>query len=215
MQYDADYASVFEKLYSETWGAKHAKNLSIIDELSHDRAGVWLDTFCGQGWHLARSGSHMQRVGIDRSPAQLAIARRRNPDCFFIEADLAATRLKEDCADLLTNFWASYCYLESEHCILQFFDDCCRAVRPGGALYWEIIEVDDVRSFNQSDFSRNTDFKVKNIDKYRWEYEDVAGLHRMISPPSEGLVAIAASHFRHVSCQHDSCFMSHLIARDA
>ena len=211
MLYTEEYASIFEHLYSSRWQAKHARNLSLVDRLTRNRAGIWMDTFCGQGWHLARAGLHMRRVGIDRSVAQLAVAKERNPHCIFIEADFTNVELRENCADLITNFWGSYCYLTEDNVALQFFTSCCRAVKQGGALYWEILEVDDVASYNDSRFAAETSSRVVDISGHNWRFEDAGGIHHMISPPAGDFIQIASRYFDRVSCRHDGHFMSHLV----
>lgn len=211
MLYTVEYANLFEHLYSSRWRAKHSENLSLIDRLTRDRNGIWIDTFCGQGWHLARAGFHMRRVGIDRSAAQLAVAKQRNPDCFFIKADLANFRLKESCADLITNFWGSYCYLTEDNAALRFFASCCQAVKQGGALYWEILEVGDVASYNDSRFAAETNSRVFGISGHNWRFEDTGGIHHMVSPPAGDFIQVASRYFDHVSCRHDGHFMSHLV----
>ena len=49
--------------------------------------GNWVDTCCGQGWHLAQLPHH-RRTGVDRSAAQPHRASLHNPGVSFIQAGM-------------------------------------------------------------------------------------------------------------------------------
>ncbi|MAI42103.1 MAG: hypothetical protein CMP95_06570 [Gammaproteobacteria bacterium] len=211
MLYTDHYAYCFEHLYTRPWAAKHQVNLSTLERLLHCRSGVWLDTFCGQGWHFANTGSHMQKVGIDRSSAQLAIAQKNNPNCFFIKADLGKSLLKNSCADLITNFWGSYCYLADVESVINFFSSACTAVKSDGALYWELLQIEDLQTFNSSRFAEEAGARVQEISGFHWTYTDAGGRHEMISPSLDFFLEVASIYFAKVNHWHDQHFMTHLV----
>jgi hypothetical protein len=158
------------------------------------RTGV---AFCVHGLPYAESWDR-QKLGATR-------------DCFFIKADLSKSFLKNSCADLVTNFWGSYCYLANVHSVVNFFASACAAVRPGGALYWELLQVEDLQDFNGSRFAEETGARVQNISGFRWIYTDVGGRHEMISPSLDFFLEVASNYFAKVSHWHDGYFMTHLV----
>lgn len=139
--YDERYSAGYDVLYIAPWLRKHRVNLAVlktIDALKKPDA-VWIDTCCGQGWHFTHCDSPGTKIGIDCSAAQLAFARRNNSSARFVCADVLACRFRQKSVSLLTNFWGSYCYFGDAITIAEFFRRCCRAIRPDGALYWEIL----------------------------------------------------------------------------
>ena len=69
----------------------------LVDEALADiRAGRALDAACGTGRHAARLvASGHQTVGVDRSEAMLAIARRKVPQADFRIGDLTRLLLED------------------------------------------------------------------------------------------------------------------------
>ena len=65
--YGERYVQPYAALYTDhpLWGC----NVALLSRLLKP-LGNWLDTCCGQGWHLAQFPGH-RRTGIDRSAAQL------------------------------------------------------------------------------------------------------------------------------------------------
>ncbi len=86
--YGDSYAPHYAALYIDhaVWEPKLQCNVALLSRLLKP-LGNWLDTCCGQGWHLAQFPHH-QRMGIDRSAAQLEQAKLQNPGVSFIEADV-------------------------------------------------------------------------------------------------------------------------------
>ena len=86
--YSGAYAPEYETLFVNhpLWEPKLQCNVMTLATLLRP-LGNWLDTCCGQGWHLAQFPYH-QRMGIDLSAAQLERARQRNPGVSFVQADL-------------------------------------------------------------------------------------------------------------------------------
>ncbi len=215
--YGEAYAERYPQLYTAPWPRKHrldAANLARI--LARLRARPrWLDLACGQAWHFAAFPGRGLQLGVDLSPAQLARARRNAPAASFVRADIAELTLIEGSLDLVTNFWAGYCYLGAAEPIAALVERAIGWLGDGGALYFEILLPRDLASFNRSRFSARTGFAVAPIsaDFSDWQYEDVGGRHVMNSPPLEMFVERVAAAFRDVEAKHDGGFMVHLIAR--
>ena len=122
--------------------------------------------------------------GVDLSPHQLAKARQRVPSATFILGDVLDVNLSLRSYDLVTAFWAAYCYLRSDQRIASLIARAARCVRRGGALYLATLLPADVESFNRSQYAERTGFRVEPLapDYGWWQYTDVGGTHIMRSP---------------------------------
>ncbi|HXT71060.1 MAG TPA: class I SAM-dependent methyltransferase [Vicinamibacterales bacterium] len=216
--YSDRYADEYPSLYIEPWQRKHELNETnlrrILQALGPDQA--WLDAACGPAWHLSRFPERPHRVGLDLSMAQLRRARRNAPDASFVRGDMASAPFAAQSFDLVTNFWAAYCYLGSWHRIEALLRNMVYWLRPGGALYMEVLLARDLESFNRSRFSSATGFRVEPLieDYSEWIYSDSGGRHVMASPPLDLFVDFLAPQFERIEATHDGAFMVHLIASD-
>ena len=195
--YNEQYAPAFASLFIEhpLWQPKLTFNAKAIATLLKP-LGIWLDTCCGQGWHLARFPGH-RRIGIDASGAQLERARRQNPGVSFIEADVATYEFSgRQQFDLVTNFWSSYSYLNDEEKIRALVQKLVRWTAPGGALYLELTIPETLEEFNESAFATETGTRVvMSPDGMHWQFHDPGGIHQMISPGVEFFNDLIAPHF--------------------
>jgi predicted TPR repeat methyltransferase len=218
--YGEDYAARYHELYIAPWQRKHridAANLTrILDGLDHSlgHAPRWLDLACGQAWQFAMVPGRARQIGVDLSAAQLAHARRNAPGAGFLRADLDQLALPPGSIDLVTNFWAGYCYLGTSARIASLVGRAVDWLAEGGALYFEVLVPRDLETFNRSRYASRTGFAVTPLgDDYQdWQYDDAAGRHVMHSPPLELFLTAVAGRFRHVEAVHDGGFMIHLIA---
>lgn len=215
--YQQPYADLYPSLYLKPWQRKHDLNRANLDRILSSLSAPaprWLDLACGQAWHFSVMPGRGQMTGIDLSGAQLARARRNAPYARFIERDIATARFAAASFDLVSNFWAGYCYLRSRERIAALVRSAVRWIAPGGALYFEILLPCFLKSFNQSDYARQTGFAVTALsaDFSEWRYDDAGGCHLMTSPPLEDFLDIIAPAFATVETAHDGGFMIHLIA---
>ena len=137
--YGEHYVQPYAALYTDhpLWEPKLRCNVALLSRLLKP-LGNWLDTCCGQGWHLAQFPGH-QRMGIDKSAAQLEQARLLNPDVTFIQADITEYEAPEGQRfDVVSNFWSAYSYLNDEDAIRKLVEKLVRWTAPGGALYLEL-----------------------------------------------------------------------------
>ena len=218
MIYNQRYAKLYPSLYLSPWPRKHELNVerlgSILNYLSSE-SPRWLDLACGQGWHFAAFPGRARKVGIDISAAQLSQARLKVSDATFLRADISRVFFPQASFDLVTNFWAGYCYLDDRQRIAALVHSAAKWIAPGGALYIEVLLGNDLAAFNHSRFSQRTGFSVtpRTADFSAWQYEDVGGLHMMVSPPLEDFLEILSPLFDSVESWHDGAFMIHLVAR--
>lgn len=196
--YRESYVRPYAALYIDhpLWEPKLRCNAALLGRLLKP-LGNWLDTCCGQGWHLAQFPGH-RRTGIDRSAAQLDRARSQNPGVPFIEADIVDYEFPDGQRfDLVSNFWSSYSYLNDEDAIRGLVEKLVRWTAPGGALYLELTVPELLEDFNDSEFAAETGARVslQSPDGVRWNYHDAGGVHRMMSPPLEFFTGLIAPHF--------------------
>jgi SAM-dependent methyltransferase len=215
--YNEAYAGEYHSLYIVPWQRKHelnAVNLGRVLEQLGPKPVAWLDLACGPAWHFSRFYECACQVGLDLSYAQLLNARKNAPHAHFVCGDMAHAPLAPGSFDLVTNFWAAYCYLNSYELIGRLLADALRWLRPDGALYIEVLQARDLASFNQSNFSGATGFRVvpRSPDYTAWDYYDTGGRHVMLSPPLSFFVEALSPHFDAIETTHDGAFMVHLIA---
>ena len=196
--YDERYAPEYATLFIDhpLWEPKLQYNVATLGTLLKP-LGNWVDTCCGQGWHLAQFPRH-QRMGIDLNAAQLDRARLQNPGVPFVEADLAEYEFPNGQRfDVVSNFWSSYSYLNDADAIRALVEKLVRWTAPGGALYLELTVPEMLEDFNNSEFAAETGSRVvlQSPDGVRWHFYDVGGVHRMMSPPLEFFTDLVAPHF--------------------
>ena len=214
--YGRRYAREYEALYIDhpLWAPKLECNLATLSTLLKP-LGNWVDTCCGQGWHLAQFPHH-RRVGIDRSEAQLSRARRRNPGVPLIRADLADYELPGGRRfDVVSNFWSSYSYLDDMDAIRALVLKLVRWTAPGGALYLELTVPELLEDFNDSEFAAETDSRVvlRSPDGVSWSFHDAGGVHRMASPPLEFFADLVGPHFAEMDHSTVARSVRQLVAR--
>lgn len=217
--YESAYAAEYARLYITPWRRKHQRNVAnlrrILGQLATGRRPPrWLDVACGPAWHFAQFPEEITRVGLDRSMPQLGHARTANPQALFVCADMVQCALAPGSFDLVTHFWAGYCYLDDLARIAALLENLIAWTRPGGACYMEVLLAGDVATFNASGYARATGFRVfsRTPDFVRWGYLDSGGRHEMTSPPLEFFTAPLGAAFSRVEAEHDGAFMVHLIA---
>lgn len=217
--YDSRYAADYARLYIAPWRRKHERNIAnlrrLLGQLETGREPPrWLDVACGPAWHFTQFSEPIRRVGLDLSMAQLHHARAANPQASFVCADMARSTLASGRFDLVTHFWAGYCYLDDEGRIGALLENIIAWTRPGGACYLEVLLPGDVATFNASGYARATGFRVfaRTADFVRWGYLDSGGRHEMMSPPLEFFTALLGAAFSRLEAEHDGAFMVHLIA---
>jgi ubiquinone/menaquinone biosynthesis C-methylase UbiE len=118
--------------------------------------GDLLDVPCGFGRHavaLARAGYRV--VGVDRSQALLAEARRRADDAewpILVEADYRELPFADESFDAAINLFTSLGYLGDEE-DTKALAEIARVLRPAGRLVVELVPRDLlVRRFSEQDW---------------------------------------------------------------
>jgi trans-aconitate methyltransferase len=215
--YSELYADLYPSLYLAPWQRKHHLNADNLDRILSGLCSLprWLDLACGQAWQFSVFPGRAQMVGLDLSETQLARARVNAPHARFLCGDMTKAVFARESFDLVSNFWAGYCYLRSRRRVTSLLRSVIEWIAPGGALYIEVLLGRDLASFNHSSYAQQTTFAVTPIsdDFSEWQYNDVGGRHLMTSPPLEDFLEIILPAFADVEARHDGGFMVHLIAR--
>ena len=214
--YSKAYTSAYDELYIRhpSLASRNRFNVAAIGALLPP-LGTWLDTCCGQGWHLARF-PHNRRMGLDISAAQLECARRENPGVRFIEADVLSYEFPDEQRfDLVTNLWSAYSYQDDAAAVETLVRKLIGWTAPGGALYMEMTDPRDVLTYPDQDILAITGASVTLLspDGVRWEYRDAGGVHEMISPSLEFFTDLIAPHFAEVDAATVVMPLRQLIAR--
>ena len=214
--YSDRYVPHYAALYIDhpSWEPKLRYNVALLNTLLNP-LGNWLDTCCGQGWHLAQFPRH-RRMGIDLSAAQLDRARQQNPGVPFIQADIIDYEFPDGQRfDLVSNFWSAYSYLNDEDAIRTLVQKLVRWTAPGGALYLELTVPELLEESNDCEFAAKTGTRVTLLspDGVFWQYRDVGGVHQMMSPPLEFFTDIITPAFGEISSSTVVRAIRQLVAR--
>lgn len=200
--FDPSYVTYYRDLYvsDSFWAPKYRHNEAVIYRLLQGKGlRTWLDLFCGQGQYffLAQTLDDVKCIGIDKSPAQLDIARAHcHARTEFVHADIQnldlATVLQD--AHLVTVMWGAYCYLAGPEEIRSMLKNVASILAPGGSFYLEVIEPTSLENFNSTLFARESGASVCvhgwHIGGAYWSYKDMGGTHQLFSPPLEWACAI-------------------------
>lgn len=91
-----------------------------------------LDIACGGGKNLFTLKTRFRCTGLDLSPAMLELARRLNPECEFIQADMRTFRLDRRFDAILLDDGVSHLTTRAD--LAAAFQTAFRHLAPGGVL---------------------------------------------------------------------------------
>lgn len=148
----------YETFFGEHWltisSLTHSQEKSaaevefLVAELGLEAGQRVLDLPCGHGRHsieLARRGLRVVGVDLNEAPLELARAAARDAG---VQLDLRRLDMREiefrDEFDAVLNLWTSFGYFESEAEDRLVLERAWRALRPGGALVIETINLHGV-----------------------------------------------------------------------
>ena len=95
-----------------------------------------LDVACGTGRHLEQFVRWFDCVGLDRSPAMLAVARARVPGARWVNAPMESFEL-DDRFDVITCLFSAIGYVRSRRDLFRTVATWARHLRPGGVALVE------------------------------------------------------------------------------
>jgi SAM-dependent methyltransferase len=156
--WDAFFSDFYLRAYADLGREDDARSqaLAAARLARCPEGGDLLDVPCGFGRHavpLARAG--YRAVGVDRSEALLAEARRRAGGERWpklARADYRELPFSDESFDAALNLFTSLGYLGDEQ-DTEVLAEICRVLRPGGRLVIELLHRDRlVRQFREQDW---------------------------------------------------------------
>ena len=213
-----DYVEKYQDLHIFPAHKKHAKNVSNLNLiLRNKKEATWLDICCGRAWHFSNTPNKakLKKIGIDISKDHLKVAQQNNPDSEFICDDFLDYKFNDRIFDLVTCFWGSYCYLNTEDQINSFINKMIALTSDEGSLYIEVVTPHTVSTFpgSRHQHESSSSIEILNESGSRWKFIDAGGEHLMLSIPLDNILEILKKTF--LSIRVDSkCYVHHVICKD-
>ncbi len=129
-------ARFYDTIYSFKDYAAEADLVARYIRASAPDAATLLDVACGTGLHLEQLRRNFLVEGLDLDPELLAIARERNPDVTFYEADMRDFDLGKT-FDAVTCLFSSIGYMHELDDLGRAIATMARHLSPGGVLVVE------------------------------------------------------------------------------
>lgn len=149
------FGEEYLELYPHRDRAEAARAVAVLmDRLqAHDQprasSGISrrvLDLACGAGRHLEALRKHgLCPVGLDLSAPLLAEARALSPDVLLLRGDMRKLPFATDAFHVITSFFTSFGYFETEREDRQVMREIRRVVEPGGFLFLDFLNAPRVR----------------------------------------------------------------------
>lgn len=126
----ARFASLYDPIVGPFLRPIHR---GMLAALSSRQSRKVIDICCGTGLMTGlASDAGLTPVGVDLSPAMLAVARRKHPHATFIDSDAASLFFADDAFDAATISFALH--EKPEPIALAILGEAQRVVRPGGLI---------------------------------------------------------------------------------
>jgi len=130
-------AAIYDALFSSKDYAGEAEKIhALIQQHKLSPGSVLLDVACGTGGHLPYLRAYYTIEGLDNEQAMLALARQRQPDLPFHQADMADFDLGRQ-FDALICLFSSIGYVKTLERLRQTLKTFCRHTAPGGVVIVE------------------------------------------------------------------------------
>jgi SAM-dependent methyltransferase len=105
-----------------------------------------LDLGCGAGRHLrALRKAGVDAVGMDLSAPLLRQARSAAPGCHRVRGDMRHLPFTSGSFDLVTSFFTSFGYFDSDDEDIKVLREVCRVLRPEGRVILDFLNARRVR----------------------------------------------------------------------
>jgi SAM-dependent methyltransferase len=118
----------------------------LIRKHSKIKARTLLDVGCGGGKNASHLKKHFQVTGIDISKQMLRNARKLNPECKFVVADMRDFDLKQKFDSVFIN--DAHNYMTTQRDLLRTFKMAYKHLKPGGVM---VVHPDQTReTFTQN-----------------------------------------------------------------
>lgn len=135
------YGKQFAPIYDQKWSFFSEELwpfLCLEVRRLRPEATTWLDVCCGTGTLLRHAvDAGFQVTGVDRSPAQLAFARRNSPGARVVRSDVRDLDLGRG-FDVITCLFDSLNYLTRKRDLERAFRRCRRHLTPRGLFLFDM-----------------------------------------------------------------------------
>lgn len=155
-----DYAAIYERIGQGTFGAQMAmRTLDWLATPSEQNLHI-LDLACGTGAaSLVFASAGHSVVGLDRSPAMLAIARQKAEAeglaITYVQQDIRHMRLDELLSeqpfDLITCFFDSLNYLNEDQDLSRLCQQLAQLLRPEGMFIFDLQTPKALEAWDERD----------------------------------------------------------------
>ena len=174
------------------------KSEKKILKLLLGKGGPWLDVGCGTGYFLSQF-PHIERTGLDLSPAMLKKARDANQTAAFIEGNFLDPRQELNGRfRLVTCMWYAYALVDSIREIERAINNMADWTSNSGCLF---VPICDPRAFGtfpeRQPWWDNAD--EVQITAVVWNYTDTHQHRNLVSPTLETMREMLRKRFRTVT----------------
>lgn len=132
-------AKYYDALY-RALGKDYQEEAHVVERIAGERCrsggNELLDVGCGTGAHMQALAPNFACDGVDVNRSMLDIARERNPQSAFHEADMIGFNLGKK-FDVITCLFGSVGYLPNTQRLEQTFQTMARHLKPGGVIIVE------------------------------------------------------------------------------
>ena len=206
--YNDDYARSYnQKFILNDWFETDVRfEREIINKLLDEigEGATWLDVACGTGYFLS-CFPHVERAGVDISPAMLKQALQANPNALFVEGDYRNKHPQwEEKWDLVSCMWEAYVYVNSLLELEELVKNLAIWVSNRGACFFPLC---DPRKLGNGEI--NLPYTSPNFDLNKgtvrfeavfWSWIEGSGVQHlnMLAPQVEYMIALFERYFEQV-----------------
>jgi len=200
--YDESYAASYDSkfLESDLTAAVTRCEVALLRSLLTPQTR-WLDVACGTGYFL-REFPHVERVGLDLSPAMLERARLANPGAEFVRGDFRAPA--PDWVDrfgLVSSMWYAYCYVDTIPELEQVIRNLAAWTSPSGYCFLPLADPKLIAG-RELPYRANTIFPGEvTITGILWSYVEEGGKkshQHLVTPNPEFMLELFRELFERV-----------------
>lgn len=130
-------AKYYDLIYHWKDYKKEAKQvIDYISKFKQTEGNTLLDVACGSGSHLQYFADSFNCTGIDLNAEIIEIARKKQPEIDFIQADMSDFNLQKK-FDIITCLFSSIGYITSKDKLAKTFEQFAKHMKKGGLLLIE------------------------------------------------------------------------------